>query len=241
MVMAKGLTSFSTCTSLDMAWQATRELINTFLAELRLTVSGTGPALFGVPSELHRGLEHLAPLPVPCGGKCPERVPFHFTCSQQIPGSPSPTWEPIPYLGAHSVPGSPFRTCKPIPYMGAHPIPGSPSPIWKPIPSVGAHPIRGSPAHGFCRLHSEFPKFLSVTGNICWIRGTGGFCVLSHWKWSGTQSWLQIAPGNNTEYIFASNISKGNHEILHMIGNGEVFLQRTLLPNEIKVYLHILL
>lgn len=146
MVMAKGLTSFSTCTSLGMAWQATRELINTFLAELRLTVSGTGPALFGVPSELHRGLEHLAPLPVPCGGQCPERVPFHFTCSQQIPGSPSPTWEPIPYLEAHPVPGSPSHTCKPIPYMGAHPIPGSPSHIWEPILYLGAHPLYVSPS-----------------------------------------------------------------------------------------------
>lgn len=72
---------------------------------------------------------------------------------------------------------------------------------------------------------------ISVSWNICWITDTGEFHVLSHRKFSGLQSWLQIAPGNNSEYIFSSNISMGKDELLHMIWGNFFFLQRTLLPN----------
>ena len=141
--MTKGLTSFSTCTSLSMAWQATRELFYTFLAGLGLTASGTGLALFGVPSELHRGVVHLALLPVPCGVKCPARASLLCTCDQPRTGNPS-------------------HAC-------------SPSHTWEPIPQPLQAALRDS-------------QMSSVTGNICWIRDTGEFCVLSHWRWSGMQS-----------------------------------------------------
>lgn len=77
--------------------------------------------------------------------------------------------------------------------------------------------VPGSSAHGLCGLYSQLAEFLSVSWNICWITDTGEFHVLSHRKFSGLQSWLQIAPGNNSEYIFASNISMGKDEFLHMI------------------------
>lgn len=139
-----------------------------------------------------------------CAVECPARVSLPFICDQPRCGSPSHT-------------------------MRAHPVPGSPSHPWEPIPFLGAHPIPGSPAHGLCRLHSDLPKFLSVTWNICWIRDTGGFLVLSRWKWSGIQSWLQIAPGNNSEILLHQLSARGIMRSCIWFGNG-FFLQRTLLP-----------
>lgn len=77
--------------------------------------------------------------------------------------------------------------------------------------------VPGSPAPGHCRLHSQLAEFLPVSWNICWITDAGEFHLLSHWKFRGLQSWLWIAPGKNSEYIFASNISVGKDELLHMI------------------------
>lgn len=92
--------------------------------------------------------------------------------------------------------------------------------------------VPDSPAQGLRRLYSQLAEFLSVNWNVCQITDTGEFNVLSHRKFTGLQSWVQIAPGNNSEYIFASKISMGKDQLLHMIwGILFFFLQRTLLPN----------
>lgn len=83
--------------------------------------------------------------------------------------------------------------------------------------SLVVRPYPGAQPMGSAGCTRNSPNFCLSAENICWITDTGEFHVLSHRKFSGLQSWLQIAPGNNSEYIFAWNISMGKAELLHMI------------------------
>ena len=137
----------------------------------------------------------------------------YFTHSWQVSASLSHALAP-PSFGVSA------ELHRELVHLAQQPLPltrGAPCPVRVSLLIACGQDVPGSPAHGLCRLHSQLAEFLSVSWNICWITDTGEFHVLSHRKFSGLQSWLQIAPGNNSEYIFASNISMGKDELLHMI------------------------